>query len=212
MPASAPPWGGGRVGGGQFALALVPPAGAGRLRLLMVAALGGVNLILNAWLFWKLWRAARDGCLHHPHGAGEDAPREGALLRHRHGGLLRQCGVRGRGGGAGGGTHRRPVHRRGHGPAFRLHVAPGPALLLDRTLEEAQQQRINRALAAHFDAYDSFIGVRSRLAATRRMCRWNWALRGAGRWATCRRVTDRVQAEIVSLLQGAVVTIIPRAV
>lgn len=180
--------------------------------LLMVAALGGVNLILNAWLFWKLWRAARDGASIILTGQVKTR-----LVKVLSSGIVMVAfcvnavfveGVVGQVAELIGGLFIAAAMVQLSVSMWRQALPS----LLDRTLEEAQQQRINRALAAHFDAYDSFIGVRSRLAGNTPHVQVELGFAGGRPLGDVQAVMDRVQAEIVSLLPGAVVTIIPRAV
>ncbi|MEP9379582.1 cation transporter [Aquabacter sp. CN5-332] len=83
--------------------------------------------------------------------------------------------------------------------------------LLDRTLEEHQQRLINRALTTHFEAYDSFLAVRSRLSGNTPYVEIELGFAAARTMGEVQGVADRVRREVAALIPGAVVTVTPVA-
>ncbi|MEW6257886.1 MAG: cation transporter [Pseudomonadota bacterium] len=179
--------------------------------LLMVAALGGVNLILNAWLFWKLWSAARDGASIILTGQVKTR-----LVKVLSSGIVMIAfcvnavfveGVVGQVAELIGGLFIAAAMIQ-LSVSMWLQALPS---LLDRTLEEAQQRMINRALATHFDAYDRLIAVRSRLSGNTPHVQIELGFRAERTMWDVQGVMDRVAADVASLIPGAVVAVVPRA-
>lgn len=83
--------------------------------------------------------------------------------------------------------------------------------LLDRTLDEAQQSSINRALARHFDAYDDLLSVSSRLSGNTAVIEVKLGFEPMRSIGEIQRVVDRVAKEISDLIPGALVSVIPVA-
>jgi divalent metal cation (Fe/Co/Zn/Cd) transporter len=84
--------------------------------------------------------------------------------------------------------------------------------LLDRSLDEARQASINRALAVHFMDYDALLGVKSRIAGKQAQVDVALGFARERQIGEIQRVTDAVAAEIGALIPGSVVTITPVAV
>lgn len=187
-----------------------PPA-QDQFSLLVVAGLGGINLVLNGYMLWKLWRAGRDGASIILTGQVKTR-----LVKTLSSGIVMAAfcvnavfveGVIGQAAELIGGLFIAAA-------MIQLSVSmwrEALPSLLDRTLEEAQQRLINRALATHFDAYDSFIGVRSRLAGNTPHIQIDLGFSAARTLGDVEDVSDRVRREIIDLLPGAVVTVLPRA-
>lgn len=199
------------VGGGSLWRWFHPPA-QDAFGLKMVAVLGGINLVLNAYLFWKLWRAARDGASIILTGQVKTR-----LVKVLSSGIVMIAfcvnavfveGVIGQVAELIGGLFIAAAMIQLSVSMWRQALPS----LLDKTLEEAQQHLINKALVAHFDAYDSFIGVRSRLAGNTPHVQVELGFDAARVIGDVQSVSNRVQADIMQLLPGAVVTVIPRAV
>ena len=83
--------------------------------------------------------------------------------------------------------------------------------LLDRTLAEAQQEMINRALINHFEHYDELVAVRSRLSGNVPIVEIVLGFTGNRRMAEIQQVVDRVAAEMRELMPGAIVLAVPVA-
>lgn len=188
-----------------------PPA-QDQFSLLVVAALGGINLVLNAYLFWQLWKAGRDGASIILTGQVRTR-----LVKTLSSAIVMAAfcvnavfvdGVVGQVAELIGGLFIAAAMIQLSVSMWRQALPS----LLDRTLEEAQQRLINKALAAHFDAYDSFIGVRSRLAGNTPHVQIELGFAAARVLGDVQEVSDTVRRDITSLLPGAVVTVIPRAI
>lgn len=82
--------------------------------------------------------------------------------------------------------------------------------LLDLALAERQQAEINRALITKFDAYDTFIGVRSRLSGNTAYVDIELGFLPIRTMADIQIAMDDIAAEVARLLPGAHVTVIPR--
>lgn len=199
------------VGAGSLWRWFHPPA-QDAFGLKMVAVLGGINLLLNAYLFWKLWRAARDGASIILTGQVKTR-----LVKVLSSGIVMIAfcvnavfveGVVGQVAELVGGLFIAAAMIQLSVSMWRQSLPS----LLDKTLEEAQQHLINRALAAHFDAYDSFISVRSRLAGNTPHVQVELGFLAGRALGDVQAVSDRVRAEMSGLLPGAVVTVVPRAI
>jgi divalent metal cation (Fe/Co/Zn/Cd) transporter len=83
--------------------------------------------------------------------------------------------------------------------------------LLDRSLDEARQASINRALAKHFMAYDALLGVRSRIAGKQAQVEIALGFKPERRMGEIQRVADAVGEEVRALIPGAAVTVTPIA-
>lgn len=187
-----------------------PPDQAG-LGLAFAAAVGAANLVQNAVVFRALWLAGRDG------GSviltGQVRTRLAKLVSSVLVLIALLVNLVFQGGPIG---HIAEVA----GSAFVAFVMLQLAVamwrealpsLLDRTLEEHQQQRINRALAAHFEAYDSLFAVRSRLSGNTPHVEIELGFGPERTMADVQAVADAVKGAVVALIPGAVVTVVPRA-
>lgn len=83
--------------------------------------------------------------------------------------------------------------------------------LLDRTLEEAQQERINRALIIHFEDYDALISVRSRVSGNTPLVEIALGMAPGRTMGEVQGAVDRIATEIRDLIPGAAVTVVPVA-
>ncbi|HEY8613158.1 MAG TPA: cation transporter [Roseomonas sp.] len=83
--------------------------------------------------------------------------------------------------------------------------------LLDRSLDEARQASINRALAGHFMDYDALLGVKSRIAGNQAQVDIALGFAPERRIGEIQRVADAVAADILELIPGSVVTVTPVA-
>ena len=83
--------------------------------------------------------------------------------------------------------------------------------LLDRSLDEARQTSINRALASHFMDYDALLGVKSRIAGKQAQVDIALGFTPERSIGDIQRVADAVSADIQDLIPGAVVTVTPVA-
>ncbi|HWA78797.1 MAG TPA: cation transporter, partial [Acetobacteraceae bacterium] len=83
--------------------------------------------------------------------------------------------------------------------------------LLDRTLEESQQQMINRALVSHFDAYDGLVSVRSRLSGNTPLVEVVLGFTEERKIGEIQRVVDNVAKEVRRYIPGSLVTVVPTA-
>ncbi|SHI80192.1 Divalent metal cation (Fe/Co/Zn/Cd) transporter [Roseomonas rosea] len=83
--------------------------------------------------------------------------------------------------------------------------------LLDRSLDEARQASINRALATHFTGYDAMLGVKSRIAGNLAIIDIALGFEPGRRIGEIQAVTDAVSAELQALSPGALVTVTPVA-
>ncbi|MEW6122150.1 MAG: cation transporter [Pseudomonadota bacterium] len=187
------------------------PPSQDQFSLLVVAALGGINLVLNAYLLWKLWQAGRDGASIILTGQVRTR-----LVKTLSSGIVMAAfcvnavfvdGVVGQVAELVGGLFIAAA-------MVQLSVSMWQQALpslLDRTLEEAQQRLINKALVAHFDAYDRLISVRSRLSGNTPHVQIELGFLAARSLGDVQAVADRVQREVASLIPGAAVAIIPRA-
>ncbi len=83
--------------------------------------------------------------------------------------------------------------------------------LLDRTLEEAQQQLINRALVDYFDDYDELSTVRSRLSGTTTLVEIVLGFDASWQIGEVQIVVNKISGTIRTLIPGSRVTVIPVA-
>ncbi|HUC17844.1 MAG TPA: cation transporter [Acetobacteraceae bacterium] len=83
--------------------------------------------------------------------------------------------------------------------------------LLDRTLEESQQQMINRALVSHFDDYDGLVSVRSRLSGNTPLVEVVLGFTADRKIGEIQRVVDNVAKEVRQYIPGSLVTVVPTA-
>jgi divalent metal cation (Fe/Co/Zn/Cd) transporter len=83
--------------------------------------------------------------------------------------------------------------------------------LLDRTLEEAQQQLINRALVDYFDDYDELATVRSRLSGNTPLVEIVLGFDATRQIGEIQHVVDKISGTIRTLIPGSRVTVIPSA-
>lgn len=83
--------------------------------------------------------------------------------------------------------------------------------LLDRSLDEARQGSINRALAVHFMNYDALLGVKSRIAGKQAQVDIALGFTPERPIGEVQRVVDAVSSEIQVLIPGSVVTVTPVA-
>ena len=83
--------------------------------------------------------------------------------------------------------------------------------LLDRSLDEARQASINRALARHFSDYDALLGVRSRIAGKQAYVDIALGFAPGRRIGEIQRVADAVAGDLGDLIPGSVVTVTPAA-
>ena len=82
--------------------------------------------------------------------------------------------------------------------------------LLDRSLDEARQALINRALAARFEEYEALLAVRSRRAGNRVQIEIELGFDPGHSFARVAAVMQAVRAELEELIPGAQVVVIPR--
>ena len=83
--------------------------------------------------------------------------------------------------------------------------------LLDRSLDEARQASINRALASHFTDYDAMLGVKSRIAGKQAIIDIALGFEPGRRIGEIQAVADAVSTELQALIPGALVTVTPVA-
>lgn len=83
--------------------------------------------------------------------------------------------------------------------------------LLDQTLEEGQQERINRSLIAHFEEYDELVSVRSRVSGNTPMVEIVLGMAHDRTMADVQASVDRIADGIRELIPGAEVAVIPVA-
>lgn len=84
--------------------------------------------------------------------------------------------------------------------------------LLDRSLEEEHQALVNRALAAHFAAYEALLSVRSRRAGSRVHVEVALGFAPDRGFAEVAAAMRAVRAELEALIPGAEVVVIPHPV
>ena len=83
--------------------------------------------------------------------------------------------------------------------------------LLDRSLDEARQTSINRALAGHFAHYDALMAVRSRIAGKQAHVDIALGFEPQRTIGEIQTVTDAVSRELNDLIPGSSVTVTPVA-
>ncbi|MDQ0391159.1 cation diffusion facilitator family transporter [Labrys monachus] len=81
--------------------------------------------------------------------------------------------------------------------------------LLDRTLEEAQQEMINRALVDHFEDYDDLVSVKSRISGNTPLVEIVLGFSAHRQIGEIQRIVDKVAATVGNLIPGSRVTVIP---
>jgi divalent metal cation (Fe/Co/Zn/Cd) transporter len=83
--------------------------------------------------------------------------------------------------------------------------------LLDRTLEETQQELINRALVSFFEDYDDLITVRSRVSGNTPLVEIILGFAEHRQIGEIQRVIDKIGHAIRELIPASTVTVIPVA-
>jgi divalent metal cation (Fe/Co/Zn/Cd) transporter len=83
--------------------------------------------------------------------------------------------------------------------------------LLDRSLDEARQASINRALAGHFTEYDALLGVKSRIAGKQAQVDIALGFTPERQIGDIQRVADAIAADLRDLIPGSVITVTPVA-
>lgn len=181
------------------------------LGLDFAAAVGVANVVQNGLAFWALWRAGHDGAS--VIMLGQVRTRLAKLISSTLV-LTALCLNAAFGGGPVG------VAADALGSCFvalvMLQLAISMARgalpsLLDHTLEEAQQQLINRALASHFEAYDDLVSVRSRISGNIPLIDVVLGFAGHRQIAEIQRVVDKVATEVRDLIPTSLVTVMPVA-
>lgn len=179
--------------------------------LVISAALGAVNMVQNGYVFRQLWKAGRDGASLIV--TGQVRTRLAKLMSS---GLVLVAlsvnaifgdGLIGRAAEVLGSLFVALVMLQLAVSMWRQALPS----LLDRTLEEAQQHLINRALVSHFDDYDQLISVRSRLSGNTPIVEIALAFNPERTIGEVQGVVDRVKGEVAALIPGAVVTVTPAA-
>lgn len=179
--------------------------------LVFCAVAGALNVVVNGAAFWVLWRAGRDGTS--VIMLGQIRTRLTKLISSAV--VLLALMVN-----ALFGDSRIGIAAEVLGSAFVSLVMLELAVsmwrnslpsLLDATLAEAQQERINRALARHFDAYDDLVAVRSRLSGRTPIIEITLGFAGRREMAEVQQVVGRLSAEVEALIPGARVLVIPVA-
>lgn len=187
-----------------------PPEQAA-LGLAFAAAVGFANVVQNGLAFWALWRAGRDGTS--VIMLGQIRARLAKLISS---GVVFVALIV------------NAVY--GDGPVGVAADALGSFFvalvmlelavsmwrrslpsLLDRTLEEAQQERINRALITHFDDYDALVSVRSRVSGNTPLVEIVLGMAPGRTMGDVQASVDRIAADIRDLIPGAEVTVVPVA-
>jgi divalent metal cation (Fe/Co/Zn/Cd) transporter len=187
-----------------------PPEQAG-LGLVFAAAVGVANVLQNGLAFWALWRAGRDGAS--VIMLGQVRTRLAKLISSSLvlGALLVNALI---------GDGPIGVAAEVLGSAFVALVMLELAVsmwrqalpsLLDRTLEEGQQNLINQALISHFDAYDDLVAVRSRVSGNTPLVEVVLGFAGHRQIGEIQLVVDKVKHDVQGLIGGAVVTVTPIA-
>lgn len=197
------------VAGRAVGSILSPPPAASGTRLLLAAATSMLNLLVNLFAFWALWRAGRDGTSLIMRGQ----------IRARFGKLVTSVIVTVAIGVAAA-VPGSPVSRAADilGSAFVVCIMlyVGATLLrealpdlLDRALDEARQNAINEVLIRHYDRYETLERVRSRQAGTRLYVEiglgFNEGLSFGEVASVCREMAEHLRA----LIPGADVTVVP---
>jgi divalent metal cation (Fe/Co/Zn/Cd) transporter len=181
------------------------------LGLAFAAVVALANLLLNAYVFLSIWRAARGGqslilngqiivrlskvvasslvalaitlnAIYGPEGIGAWADLTGTKVV-----IVVMLAFGGR------------------------MVAQAMPHLVDRTLGEQQQQLINRALAEHFDDFDELVAVRSRTEGHNAWIEVELGFAPGRRVADATSASERVAAHIRRLVPGARVVVVIRA-
>lgn len=193
-----------------------PPEQAG-LGLVLATALSAANLAMNAIALRALWLAGRDGT-----SAIMTVQIRSRVVKLLSSGIVALAIAVNTGAGLIGGA---PAwlapfaEAAGTGFVGVVMIQLSVSLwresvphLLDRSLDEARQASINRALAAHFMDYDALLGVRSRVAGKEAQVEIALGFAPERRIGEIQRVADAVAAEIGMLIPGSVVTVTPVAV
>ncbi|BBK39392.1 hypothetical protein STAQ_44700 [Allostella sp. ATCC 35155] len=197
--------------GGSAAYRWWNPPEQAAFGLAFAAAVGLANMLQNGLAFWALWRAGRDGTS--VIMMGQIRARMAKLISS----ALVLCAltvnaVFGDG----------PVGLAADilGSLFVALVMLELAVsmwrrslpsLLDRTLEEGQQERINRSLITHFDEYDELVSVRSRVSGNVPMVEIVLGMAPDRTMADVQASVDRIVDSIRELIPGAEVAVIPVA-
>ena len=84
--------------------------------------------------------------------------------------------------------------------------------LIDRALGERQQATINRALAASFDAYDELLEVRTRTQGSDAWIEIEVGFEASRPIGDVHRLAEEMAAQIRQVIPGARVLVIPRAI
>lgn len=179
--------------------------------LVFAAAVGFINMVQNGLAFWALWRAGRDGTSVIMMGQ----------IRARLAKTISSAIVL---------TALLVNAAYGDGPvgvaadvlgslfvslvmlelAISMWRQSLPSLL-DRTLAEAQQERINRALIARFEDYDALVSVRSRLSGNVAFVEIVLGMAPERTMGDVQAAVDRIAGEIRDLIPGVAVTVVPVA-
>ena len=187
-----------------------PPAQGG-LGLDFAALVGVINVLQNGWAFWTLSRAGRDGAS--VIMTGQIRTRFAKLVSS--GLVLTALCVNAvfRG---------QPIGLAAEvlGSAFVALVMLELAVsmwrsampsLLDRTLEEAQQLLINRALADYFDEYEDLVAVRSRMSGNTPLVEIVLGFAVHRQIGDIQHIVDKIKVTIGELIPGSAVTVVPIA-
>ena len=187
-----------------------PPEQA-TLGLAFAAAVGFANMVQNGLAFWGLWRAGRDGTS--VIMMGQIRARLAKMISSAL--VLAALLVN-----AAYGDGPVGVAADVLGSLFVSLVMMELAVsmwrrslpsLLDRTLAEGQQERINRALITHFDDYDALVSVRSRVSGNVPLVEIVLGMAPTRTMGDVQEAVDRIATEIGDLIPGAAVTVIPVA-
>ncbi len=195
--------------GGSAAYRWWHPPDQTSLGLVFAAVVGVVNVAQNGWAFWALWRAGRDGASVIMVGQ----------IRTRLAKLISSTLVLGAlcvNAAFGDGPVGVAAEVLGSGfvalVMFELAVSMWRRALpslLDRTLEEAQQELIDRALISHFDEYDDLVAVRSRVSGNTPLVEVVLGFTADRRIGEIQLVVDKVTRSVQALIPSSVVTVTP---
>lgn len=188
-----------------------PPEAVPVLASLGMALMGFINLLLNGWVAWKVWLAARDGTS--VIMTGQMRSRLSKLASSVLVMLALFVSSIDNGGTAG-------LLADAAGGLFVAIVMLSVAWsmgrealpdLLDRSLSEARQTAINRALAEHFHAYEDLLAVRSRQSGKAIHIEVELAFAPDLPLAEVARRSTALRETVIERIPGAHVLIVPHA-
>ncbi len=198
-------WVAGRAAGNL----LSPPPAASGTRLLVAMAASMLNVLINMFAFWALWRAGRDGTSLIMRGQ----------IRARLSKLVASAIVTlaiGVSAAAPGSPVSRGADILGSGFVVCLMLYVGVVLLrdalpdlLDRALDEARQRAINEVLIRHYDRYETLEGVRSRQAGSRLYVEIGLGFDERLSFGEVAAVCREMAEHLCELIPGADVTVVP---